>query len=688
MTDALFSYRISYKSGRWPMFFKKDTGSNPKKKYIIALVSIVAVTVLLEVFAFNFSSWRSAGKESIVLAKNATTDESGEFISEVVTVDGPVYNVDADIYTENYDIAYVSVILTDEGDKYEYALPEYVVCNDVPSTGFSNIYPFDDVHTICVRVRAPEGCRVLVNSVVANAKRPIDIKPVRMLAVFVIIFFGYLVWTPSKLHELYYDEKKMWQKVATILCMAVLILVGKKVTTADPLLMDSPWPHHKQYQELAHSLAQGTVELTEHVADPALVSAENPYDTIALWVEQIPYSMDYAYYEGKYYEYFGIAPELLFYYPYYCLKGSDLPNYKAVYGFYILFVIGVFLTTSGIVKRYVKSIPYFYFLLINAATVFLANFLYLTFRSDIYNIPIIGAVSCTFMGIGLWLHGLSVSNRTARITLVAGGSLFMAFVAGCRPQLLLLSGVAIIWFLFEKGWKERKILSGKTIPETIAFFAPYILAAALVCWYNFARFGNIFDFGATYSLTTNDMNHRGFNMNRLLRSLYCFLFQPATVNTDFPFLMPSQVEGNYMGRFLSEYTYGGILIANTFFICIWLWFIRGIKKTDRAIKATVLFFVLGGVVIAAFDANAAGVLYRYTCDFAPAFALAAILLWFIFLDRGRVLADYTLVSRLAYIAVTVSIFYSLMTFMTSGDSVGLIYDNRKLYYTLASYFRW
>ena len=94
------------------------------------------------------------------------------------------------------------------------------------------------------------------------------------------------------------------------------------------------------------------------------------------------------------------------------------------------------------------------------------------------------------------------------------------------------------------------------------------------------------------------------------------------------------------------------------------------------------------MVIAAFDANAAGVLYRYTCDFAPAFALAAILLWFIFLDRGRVLADYTLVSRLAYIAVTVSIFYSLMTFMTSGDSVGLIYDNRKLYYTLASYFRW
>ena len=670
------------------MIFKKDTENISKKKYIIALAVIIVVTILIEVFAFNFSTWKAAGRKSIILAENAATGENGEFISEPITVDGPVCNVDADLQVENYDIAYVSVILTDEGDKYEYATPEYTVCTDVPSTGFSNIYPFGDVHTIRVKVRAPEGCRVQINLIVANAQRTVDIKPVRMLFVFLILLFGYLVWMPSKLHEFYYDEKKMWQKAVTVLFIASLLLIGKKITTADPLLMDSPWPHHKQYQELAHSLSAGTVELTEQVADPALISADNPYDTIALWAEGIPYSMDYAYYESKYYEYFGIVPELLFYYPYYCLKGADLPNYKAVYGFYIIFVIGVFLTTSGIVKRYVKSIPYFFYLLINVATVFLANFLYLTFRSDIYNIPIIGAISCTFMGTGLWLHGLSAEKKVTRTAFVAAGSLFMALVAGCRPQLLLLSGVAVIWFLFEKGWKERKLLSAKTIPETIAFVIPYLLVAVLVCWYNFARFGNIFDFGATYSLTTNDMNHRGFNMNRLLRSLYCFLFQPATVNTDFPFLLPSNVEGNYMGRFLSEYTYGGILIANSFFICIWLWLIRGIKKTDKAVRATVLFLVLSGVVIAAFDANAAGVLYRYTCDFAPAFALAAIVLWFLFLDRGRVLADYTFVSRLAYVAVIVSMFYSLMTFMTSGDTVGLVNDNRKLYYTLATYFRW
>lgn len=659
-----------------------------KNKYIIASLIIVLVTVLLEVFAFNFSTWRGVNKKPVMLSKECETDSNGIFITEPVTIDGPVDNVNVSLKVDYSDIAYVSVILTDEGDKYEYVTPEYEVCPDVSSTGFSNIYPFGDVHTIRVQVRVLEGCTAHIYSIEANANRPLDIKPIRMLIVLLVLLFGYFVWKPSKLHEIYYDDKKMWQKAVTILLMIAIILIGKKLVTADSLLMDSPWPHHKQYQELAHSLSKGTVKLTEHEVAPELLAAENPYDTIALWAEGIPYSMDYAYYEGSYYEYFGIVPEILFFYPYYCLKGIDLPNYKAVYGFFVIFVMGVFLTTSGIVKRYVKSIPYFYYLMINVATIFMANFVYLTFRSDIYNIPIIGATACTFMGIGLWLYGLSVQNKVCSSAFIAGGSLFMALVAGCRPQLLLLSGVAVIWFLLEKGLKERKLFTLKSIPETIAFIIPYVAVAILVCWYNNARFGNIFDFGATYSLTTNDMNHRGFNINRLLRSLYCFLFQPATINTDFPFLAASKVDGNYMGRFLCEYTYGGILVANSFFLCIWIWLVKGIKKADKAIRGTVLFLIVSAVVIAAFDANAAGVLYRYTCDFAPAFALAAIVLWFLFLDRGRVLVDYTFASRLAYVAILISLGYSLMTFLTSGDSVGLAYDNRSLYYSVASYFRW
>ena len=77
------------------------------------------------------------------------------------------------------------------------------------------------------------------------------------------------------------------------------------------------------------------------------------------------------------------------------------------------------------------------------------------------------------------------------------------------------------------SFKKRELFGKKSIKETLALLLPVLPVAIAVCWYNQARFGSIFEFGATYSLTSNDMNLRGFNMDRLLRGLYCFLLQPA-----------------------------------------------------------------------------------------------------------------------------------------------------------------
>ncbi len=42
-----------------------------------------------------------------------------------------------------------------------------------------------------------------------------------------------------------------------------------------------------------------------------------------------------------------------------------------------------------------------------------------------------------------------------------------------------------------------------------------VLVAVGLMWYNAARFGSPFDFGANYNLTSNDMTHRGFAVGRL-----------------------------------------------------------------------------------------------------------------------------------------------------------------------------
>ena len=656
-------------------------------KLIKSLIVIALISVLIEVFVFNLSSFKSKGYETVDLASNVSTDDGYTYYTDTVTLDCPVVNVDVDMDVENFDTGYVSVILTDEGDKYEYDTPEYTVCNGIRRSGFSNIYPFGDVHTIQVKVRVDEGCTAHIKSIRANAHIPVDVKPVRLFIIFILLFMAYLIYTQSPIHDIFYDDKKIWQKIFTLFVLICFLILGKQVNRADKILLDSPWPHHSQYQELARNLEKGTVEMTEQYVDPKLLEVENPYDTITLLAENITYSMDYAFYNGHYYSYFGIVPELLLYYPYRVTRKADLPNYKAMYAFYVLLTIGVFLTVTGFVKRYIKSIPYIWYIGVISVMQLSANFIYLTARSDIYNIPIMGAVAFSFTGLGLWLYALNAKNAIIRKIYISLGSLCMALVAGCRPQLLLLSGVALIWFIFEDGFKNRSLFTKKSIIDTVCFCMPYLIVAIPVCWYNYARFGNIFDFGATYSLTTNDMNHRGFNFDRLIRSLYCFLFQPPTVNTVFPFLEASKVDGNYMGRFLCEYTYGGILVANAFMVSLWTMLVTGLKKIERPIRLLILYLVICAVIVAGFDANGAGVLYRYTCDFAPLFILASAVLWLIHLDKGRHIVEYKHICRIAFICMILSLAYAFLTFIASGSVISLENDNRLLFHAIADYFK-
>jgi len=664
-----------------------DRNKLKNNKCILATLIIAVLSILLEVFVCNYSSWSSSGLREIILAKEVSTDDTLEYYTDTILVDDYVKNVHVQGTVDYYDLAYVSVILTDEGDKYEYSTPEYAVCNGVERSGYRNIYPFDKVHTIQVKIRVPEGCIAHIDTVAINSHIPVDVKILRLLIIFAVLWCGYMVFTGSKLHEIYCDEKQLWQWAVTILVMLGLIVMGCKMAKSDKVLLDSPWPHHKQYQELARSLKAGTVELTEQYVDPALLAVDNPYDTITLQAEGIVYSMDYAFYNGKYYEYFGIMPELMFYYPYYLIKGQDMRNYQVMMLLFSGLVIGIFFTITGLVRKYAKSMPFFFYLLLCVTTTLCGNFVYLVAKPDIYNVPILMAIVCAVIGTGCWLEATLTDRKWLRWLSIGVGSLTMAMVAGCRPQLLLMSGIGLIFFLFENGWKNRRLLTKATVVDTIIFCIPYVIIAVIVCWYNYARFESIFNFGATYSLTTNDMNHRGFNFDRLIRSMYSYLFQPATINNDYPFLNASFVGGNYMGRFLCESTYGGILVSNTIMLSLWIGLIAGFRKMQGGLKAMVIYCSLAAIVIAGFDANCAGVLYRYTCDFALGFVLAAVIMWVVFLDKSRNIINYSLASRMAYVCSILALAYAFLTFIASGSTLCIEDNNRQLFYTIADYFR-
>lgn len=77
---------------------------------------------------------------------------------------------------------------------------------------------------------------------------------------------------------------------------------------------------------------------------------------------------------------------------------------------------------------------------------------------------------------------------------LACGSLCMALVAGCRPQLLLLSFGALFLF-WPDVFRRRTLFSKRSILQTAALCAPYIIVAAGIMYYNWVRFDSVFDFG-------------------------------------------------------------------------------------------------------------------------------------------------------------------------------------------------
>jgi len=648
-------------------------------------VIILFLSVMAEIFLFNISYWKTIKCDSIVLSEGGITDENGYFSTETIIVDAPVKNISVTLSgLTGTDRATAAIFLTDEGNAYEYPTPEYTIIPNISKNGYTNIYPYGDVSSIRVILQVDAGAQAQIEEIAANVTAPFVFHYIRFILVLCLALLVYAVFFKTAIHNIYCERRNKTQLFIIGVCVLFFLFLGYKLVTSNPACVESPWTHHSQYQELAHCLDDGTVALQKEVT-PELLAKENPYDTIALLAEQIPFHMDYAFHDGQYYVYFGPVPEFLLYYPVYKLTGKDLPNYLAFYVFYSAFIIGTFGLVWELAHITAKKTPFYLYITLSIAVCLFPNYVFMAGRPDLYNIPIMAGIAFTMCGIWLWMRGLAVDTKKGLFYTL--GSLCMALVAGCRPQLLLYSAVAFP-LIYKETITERNLFSKKGLKKTLCFVLPYIFIACFVFWYNAARFGNGFDFGATYSLTTNDMNTRGFNLSRLAHGLFSYLFQPPVIDSSYPFLRSSNLDVHYMGRNITEFMYGGIFAVNPLlWILPYALLLGGHKKLDLRTKWMSGIFAFAGFIIICFDINGAGNLQRYASDMVPGFLLAAVIIWIAVLDRENEYCHYAKWARLVTIFTICGLAFAFLTFIAQGDSVCLINNNAQLFYTIESYFK-
>lgn len=612
---------------------------NKWTRYAIAAV----VILIIEIFLWNHSFWLSLGYEPITAEKIYTP--TGELLSyqedfclksgsylEIRDISCKIKNIYLNIGTdkeEQKDVLAIRLQMMDEGRKDYYDLPERVISSRLQKLNYISLYPYGELKCLKIEFPDEEDTTIRVRDIVFNSHVPFFFSVWRVIVMYLLYLIGRTLF--FRPYQSYRETGlKRQRRIAAALCALsmffVLALVGKGGENATSM---------NKYMDLTHAISQGKASLDIDV-DERLLAAENPYDYTErdeLGVKN--YYWDYAYFEGELYVYFGVVPVVLTYLPYYLLTGQDLPHIYAYLFFLLPLIVGAFLLMDTLGKKYCKWLPEKLYYLFQI--VFMLGIGTLIFAKSIriYNLAIMSGLCFTVWGLYLWLNAVEETGQYV-LWKVFLGSVCMALVAGCRPQFLMGSFLAFPIFggkikqMFADLKDKKKIR--KHISFLLAFIFPFLVVGISLMWYNYVRFGSVFDFGASYNLTTNDMRYRGIHMARMIAGLWTFLFELPVLSIEFPYLKITWMNTAYQGITIQEACIGGIFATNLILLPgFFLHKCRARLRENNALWFSVISMV-SGFIVACADIQMAGIVTRYKLDFTIFFYLASFVIIFSFLD--------------------------------------------------------
>jgi len=607
------------------------SGEECLKKYKVAFCVIVALSLVLELFVFNFRSIESVFNSEIsdvnytVSGASKNSDGSykvtnNEVVLNINSVNEKLRNVHLD-FERAEDKVYTKVRLwaVDEANALGITAPDREVVPGLKQTEYIRTHFGGEVKKL--HITFPDmnkGEKLTINEISLNSKVPVCFSIMRFMFVIGLLMLLFTIRPKSFIYKHIFDLNVKWQKWAVIGLVVVQIVFLWGLCHISPQYLKPNWPYHAQYQQLSDALLSGNTYLDKQPSQE-LMDMENPYDTHLRVDKGVRYEWDHAYYDGHYYVYFGLVPELVFYLPYKAITGQDFPNYMAVYISCVLMSIAVLYLLSSISKKWFRNISFGLFMLVSIIVCNTCGILYIAKRPDFYSIPIVMAMMFAAAGLAFWINAEQYNEKGEKYlktSYVALGAVCMSLVAGCRPHVLLttLFGVILFW---KAVFKERTLFSKSSIKNTIAICLPYVIVAAVLMIYNFVRFDSPFDFGANYNLTSNDMTQRGMVLDRSLTGIFYYLLQPLNVNNMFPYIQMINVQSLYQGLTLSEKMSGGLIwMSPIIFLGIrglWKkkWYENDIRSYIIACSAMAI-----GTVIAVLDSQVAGILTRYYSDFS------------------------------------------------------------------------
>ncbi len=655
---------------------------------------IVVLCILAEIIIANFSSLNmllGGYKEKTLDLSSAAIEnhESTEFKNDTIIIsEGMIEFSDINIPVANICIASnssdgqykkIGLSFTDDNfayeDGFDYNSGTFYIYEEQNNKSYLDYSSFGSVKTLRLNVSDDNAGTLAITSVAVNRLRPFHVNILRLiclLAAALVVRFGIWKLSVSDTKNGYRILAAAGAAVCVITCLCTIVLTkapdSRLLSKYDPEDMYS----HDQYEELFYALTQGKTSIDVDFDTSEFDKLDNIYDRSERNEQKLHGSFwDRAYYNGKFYCYFGIAPIITVYYPIYFLTRSVPTPILASMTAAVYAEIFITLLYITVIRKMCRDVPLALAVLGLVAVIFGSLVLPLAFEFKFYYLAVLSGVGFVAAFLYFLLKAYYEKKDRRRIIYLILTGLAAAGIAASRPTLLLYCVIAAVPAIFI--FTDKKIKARSKVCYSAAIIAPVILGAIGLMYYNYIRFESPFEFGFNYQVTVSIAKANTMTVGMIPPMIYHFFFQQPDFSTHFPYLHMRSRElelyprYNYNGRLIGILNYP--LIPTVSLIPFTS------RKKDKFRAAFIISLSAICLVLAFVDMCKAGSHYRYTADILMPLLIVGIVVIFDIL--GRVGSISKRAYRYAYAFTAAILFLTFMVgflMMFCNESANLMKD--------------
>ena len=582
------------------------------------IIKILIIVLFLEVFVFNYQSYRilNSNNKKEFTEENFAKYETGEDYT-YIEIDGLSDEIKTlnlklnDVQNVEYQFYY-----TDDTSSSFRSMPSKNYVEKLENSKYVCSYLSGKSSKIAVKIFEED---IKVDKISINAKIPFKFNWLRFLILFMILVATYCM-KEAKFFKIPYSRKSYMQELTMYLITMffIFIVVYINIYSADKSKIEY---YEKDFVD---AISEGRVYLDEQPSE-GLSKLKNPYDLTERNSNSLKSGNDFiwdaSYYHGKYYSYFGILPSILLLVPFHLITGKYMYINLAILIFSILTIWSLKALIINIFERYFKEAPFKIMIYSMLILLFGSQILILNGRPKFYELAVTSGLFFATAGINFLF--MSIRKKKTKNKYVFLSSLFLSLSVACRPTMLFASLIALPVYIkiFAKNLKEKN----NVWKSVLCICIPYVIIGSLLMYYNYIRFDSIFEFGASYQLTVNDMSKLKNRFMTVGVGVICNLFGIPHFTMSFPFITNNHNILTFYGYYYVEDMIGGLFILVP--ICFYIFsFFKLWKKTrNKETFYAILTFSLVGFLLCITSIMMAGSLPRYLVDYGWMLIIAGIM---------------------------------------------------------------